>query len=181
MVSKRTVFNVRRVLKKAFFYAPLLCGVQVFAQSTNAPLNEDYYHRIDRYEVKAGRIVDELFTTVKPYKRSAITAMVDSLRLKENIFQSRSDQFNLAYLSNDNWEWSASETNDSKKPFLGMYKKKSDLFYVDKPDLDLHVSPVLYLAGGVDSRLNEPLYINTRGVEIRGMVDHKIGFYTFLS
>ena len=156
-------------------------GPGTFAQSTNAPLNEDYYHRIDRYEVKSGRIVEELFTTVKPYKRSAIVAMVDSLQAKENIFQSPADKFNLEYLRNDSWEWSRPQTNESKKPFLkDLYKKKSDLFYVDKPDFDLHVNPVLYLGMGKDSRSGNSLFINTRGVEIRGMIDRKIGFYTYL-
>lgn len=152
------------------------------AQSTNAPLNESYYHWIDRYEVKSGSIVPELFTTVKPYKRSAIVAMVDSLQAKENLFQSASDQCNLAYLRNDNWEWSRAESADSRKPFLkALYKKKSDLFMVDEPDFDLHINPILYVGAGKDSRLNETLFINTRGVEIRGMVDKKIGFYTSLT
>ena len=88
------------------------------AQSTNAPLNEDYYHWIDRYEVKAGTIVPELFTTVKPYKRSAIVAMVDSLQKKDGIFQSAADLYNLDYLHNDNWEWSRATSADSEKPFL---------------------------------------------------------------
>ncbi len=163
------------------FVVVLAEGPRTFAQSTNAPLNEDYYHRIDRYEVKSGRIVEELFTTVKPYKRSAIVAMVDSLQTKENIFQSPADKFNLEYLRNDSWEWSRPQTNESKKPLLkDLYKKKSDLFYVDKPDFDLHVNPVLYLGMGKDSRSGNSLFINTRGVEIRGMIDRKIGFYTYL-
>ena len=163
------------------FVVILAEGPRTFAQSTNAPLNEDYYHRIDRYEVKSGRIVEELFTTVKSYKRSAIVAMVDSLQAKENIFQSPADKFNLEYLRNDSWEWSRPQTNESKKPFLkDLYKKKSDLFYVDKPDFDLHVNPVLYLGMGKDSRSGNSLFINTRGVEIRGMIDRKIGFYTYL-
>ncbi len=156
-------------------------GNAAFAQSTNAPLNEEYYHKIDRYEVKAGRISEELFTTSKPYKRSAIVAMIDSLQKKENIFQSRSDQFNLEYLRNDNWEWSRAETNNSKKPFLKeLYKKKSDLFYVDSPDFDLHINPVLYVGVGNDRQAGST-FINTRGIEIRGMIDKKIGFYTFLA
>lgn len=157
-----------------------LMGCGAFAQSTNAPLNEEYYHKIDRYEIKSGQIVKELFTSVKPYKRSAIAAMMDSLEKQPGIFESPSDQFNLEYLRNDNWEWSHAQTNDSKKAFLGMYKKKSDLFYVDEPDFDLHVNPVLYLGMGKDNRLSNPVFINTRGVEIRGMVDKKIGFYSYL-
>ena len=88
------------------------CG---FAQSTNAPLNEDYYHWIDRYEVKSGSIVPELFTAIKPYKRSAIIAMFDSLRNKENLFQSAADKYNSDYLHNDNWEWSRAETRSEER------------------------------------------------------------------
>ncbi|MEJ0056716.1 MAG: hypothetical protein WDN75_14300 [Bacteroidota bacterium] len=109
---------------RCIIVALILSSASVFAQSTNAPLNEEYYHKIDRYEIKSGRIVNELFTTVKPYKRSAIAAMMDSLQQKENIFQSRSDQFNLEYFRNDNWEWSRPETNDSKRPVLKKFLQK---------------------------------------------------------
>ena len=67
-----------------------------FAQSTYAPLNEDYYHSIDRYEVKSGRVTSQLFTGVKPYKRSDIVAFLDTLR-NDSIFTSRSDRFNYDY------------------------------------------------------------------------------------
>jgi len=153
-----------------------------FSQSTNASLNEDYYHWIDRYEVKSGRVVSEIFTAVKPYRRSAIVAYVDSLNAKDHVFTSPADQFNYDYLRNDSWEWSHAKTNTSQKPILkDFYTKKSDLLYVDTPDLDLHVNPVLYVGAGRDSRLSESTYINSRGVEIRGIVDGKLGFYTFLS
>ncbi|MBY0432515.1 MAG: hypothetical protein K2U26_00225 [Cyclobacteriaceae bacterium] len=54
------------------------------------------------------------------------------------------------------------------------------MFYVDQPEFDLHVNPVLYAGVGKDSRLGDPIFINTRGAEIRGMIDRKIGFYTYL-
>ncbi len=158
----------------------LVCFCQVSAQSTNATLNEDYYHGIDRYEIKSGRIVPGFFTSIKPYKRDAIIRYLDTLAAAE-VFTSQADQFNRDFLRNDSWEWSHAETNESKKPFLkNFYRKKSDLAHVDLPEFDLHVNPVLYLSGGKDSRLDYPVSINTRGVEIRGMLDRKIGFYTFL-
>ncbi len=126
-------------------------------------------------------MVSEIFSAVRPFQRKAIVAFVDSLEKKDHVFTSSADRFNYTYLRNDNWEWSAAETNNSAKPFLGMYKKKSDLAKVDVPDFDLHVSPVLYLGAGKDSRLNRSTYINSRGVEIRGMIDRKIGFYTFFT
>ncbi len=154
----------------------------VFAQSTNAPLNEDYYHWIDRYETKLGRVVPQVFTSVKPYKRKAIAAFVDSVQLTDNVFNSSADLYNYQYLRNDNWEWSRSEDNESKRPVLKhLYKKKSDFLFSDLPEFDIHVNPVLYTSFGHDGQAGESLYLNSRGVEIRGMIDQKIGFYTFLT
>ena len=160
----------------------LMAPVLTFSQSTNAPLNEDYYHWLTRYEIKAGRIAPEWFTTIRPVKRDALVAFIDSLDQKDNVFTSPSDKFNRDYFKNDNWEWSRSETNTSTRPILKkLYKKKSDIAFVDSPDFDLHVSPVVYVGVGKDSRTNELATINTRGVEIRGMIDKKIGFYTYLT
>lgn len=154
---------------------------QLFAQSTYAPLNEDYYHWVERYEIKSGRIQPQLFTGIKPYRRSDIVALTDSLE-KQGFFTTKSDRFNHDYLRNDSWEWSRSETNESKKPILKyFYRKKSDFYHADEKWFDLHVNPVLYVGAGKDSRRDDMLFMNTRGVEVRGMVDRKVGFYTFLS
>lgn len=182
-IKPTTAFRVPTMVmvKRLFILITAWPGLTL-AQSTNAPLNEDYYHWIDRYEIKAGRVVPELFTSIKPYKRSMIIAYVDSLNKKDNVFTSPSDQYNFNYLRNDSWEWSRAETSDSKKPFLKkIYRKKSDFFHLDLPELDLHVSPVLYLGVGNDSRASQALYTNTRGLELRGMVDRKIGFYSFIT
>ena len=152
-----------------------------FAQSTFIPVNEDYYHWVDRYEIKSGRVMPQLFTGIRPWRRADVIDLIDSLH-QSGLFQSAADQFNYEYLNNDSWEWSETETSDSNKPILKhFYKKKSDLFHVQEKWFDLHVNPVLHLGGGKDSDLDDPVYINTRGVEVRGMVDRKVGFYTYLA
>lgn len=154
---------------------------QLSAQSNYAPLNEDYYHWVDRYEIKSGRLMPQLFTTVKPYKRSAIITYIDSLKVLGE-FQSSTDLFNYEYLSNDSWEWSDAPSSDSDRPVLKhFYRKKSDLYSVSTDDFDLHVNPVLYVGVGQDSQRDDMLFVNTRGVEVRGMVDRKVGFYTYLT
>jgi hypothetical protein len=151
------------------------------AQSPYVPLNEDYYHWVDRYEVKSGRVMPHLFTGIKPWRRSDIVSMVDSLN-KLELFQSAADKFNLEYLNNDSWEWSGAESSNSAKPVLKhFYKKKADLFHVDEKWFDLHVNPVLHVGAGKDSDRDDMIYVNTRGVEVRGMVDRKVGFYTYLT
>ena len=103
-----------RYLIVPFFFTAVLAN----AQSTNAPLNSDYYHWLDRYEIKSGKISPQVFTTIKPYKREAIIRYVDSLNANGEIFTSRSDHFNLEFFRNDSWEWSRTESNTSKKPVL---------------------------------------------------------------
>lgn len=148
-------------------------------QSTWLPLNEDYYHRLGRYEVASGKVAPEVFTSLKPYKRNDAVAYLDSLPPRGVAFSSRSDAFNREYLLVDNWEWSRTEARISRKPFMKyLYKNKADLLFADQPDFDIHVNPVLYLAGGLDSRQDVATFVNARGLEIRGIIDRKLGFYT---
>jgi hypothetical protein len=166
-----------------FWFAAILLLISVsgFAQSPFLPLNEDYYHRVDRYEIKSGRVMPHLFTGIKPWKRSEIVEMADSLN-QLGLFESSADQFNLEYFNNDSWEWSQAETSNSAKPVLKhFYKKKADLFHVDEKWFDLHINPVLHVGAGKDSEGDDLLFLNTRGAEVRGMVDRKVGFYTYLT
>ncbi|MEO1053562.1 MAG: hypothetical protein AAFX87_23205 [Bacteroidota bacterium] len=158
----------------------LILPIVSFAQSTNAPLNPDYYHWIERYEIKSGKFSKNFFSQVKPYKRSDIAAFIDSIR-SSDMTLSRADEFNLTYLTNDNWEWSDDSTYTSRKPILKhFYRAKSDLFHVDEPDFDLHINPVLHLGTGFESESDANLFVNTRGVEVRGVIDKKLGFYSYI-
>jgi hypothetical protein len=168
-------------MRKALIFLLVSAPFLGFSQSSYVSTNESYYHLLDRYEVKSGRISPYVFTSVKPWKRSDIVQFVDTLD-RQGMFTSKADRFNLQYVRNDNWEWAHPETND-RRPFLKyLYRKKSDLFHVeDEPDFDLHVNPVLYLGAGKDSEVEDNLFINSRGIELRGMLDKKIGFYMFIT
>lgn len=94
---------------------------------------------------------------------------------------SRSDEFNLAYLENDNWEWSESAKYQSTNPFLKhFYKAKSDIYHYRDENVDFHINPVLHLSGGTESDGNINTWTNTRGIELRGVIDNKVGFYSYL-
>jgi hypothetical protein len=121
------------------------------------------------------------FTTVKPYERRHIAQFLDSTTI-DSAKLSKADRFNKEYLANDNWEWTESTTNDSKKPVLKyFYRKKSDLFSVHNDDLDLHINPVMHIQMGREAETGSTQYINTRGIELRGIINKRIGFYTFAS
>jgi hypothetical protein len=152
----------------------------LLAQSTNAPLNADYYHLIDRYEIRLGAMSPDFFTAFKAYKRSAIASFADSLS-QSDLSLSGVDQFNIQYIQADNWEFSQAEPPQSKRSFLKhFYQVRPDMYQVQEEAFDLHVSPVMHLSMGNDSYTGNRTYVNTRGVEVRGMIDKKVGFYTYL-
>ncbi len=171
------------VLSRKFFLLLIFaaCCLQSRAQSAYLSTNADYHHWIDRYEIKAGKIYPQVFTSVKPYKRKAVIQMLDSMEI-DGLFSSSADKFNRQYIRNDSWEWAGKEGNESQKPvFKHFYKVKSDFYHFNNQEFDLHVNPVIYFGYGNDDLREDPLYFNTRGIELRGSIDGKVGFYSFLS
>jgi hypothetical protein len=154
------------------------------AQSSFAPLNQDYYHLIDRYEIKRGKFSEGFHTTVKPYTRKGIVQLVDSVWADTTIQLSKQDRFNLEYLQNDSWEWAKNDTiGNSRKPIWNtFYFKKADAYSDANKDFDIHISPVVnFEVGSVEGKNQSTTTLNTRGIEIRGMINRKVSFYTFLT
>jgi hypothetical protein len=151
-----------------------------YSQSTFVPLNQDYYHLLDRYEIRNGRMAG-FHTVSKPYERKQIAVLADSLLGNEKIELNTRDEFNLQYLLNDNSEWTENEEESNRPVLKHFYRNKADLYHVNTPDLDLHINPVLHLELGRDSETGYRQYVNTRGLELRGMINSKVGFYTFMA
>jgi len=155
--------------------------IQVMGQSANVPLNRDYYHLLDRFEVLSGHQSQTFFSALKPYRREEVGQFIDQIH-EDSLSLSRVDQFNLEYLAVDNWNYSDYAQPESKKPFLKyFFQKKNDFFYVGTEDFEMHLNPVFHFSVG--NELDDPVmpYINTRGLEISGMIAKKIGFYTYMT
>ena len=180
------------------------------AQSPFVPLNTDYYHLIDRLEIRQNHWAEGFHSSVKPYNRQSITQLTDSLAVTTNRDFSDTDYFNYDYLRNDSWEWLTSTSDslrsdpftrhlrplpgpgDSERPPLlkVFYQKKADFYSLRTPDIDLHVNPVVYVGLGLenvsrqttaDVSGRQSLLVNTRGLEVRGTIGRKLGFYSFFS
>jgi len=169
--------------KPLFLIVPLIAfPILAFGQSANVPLWSDYYHLLDRYEVKSGEFSQSYFSSFKPVLRKNIAPLVDSLEAN-SAFESKADLFNLAYLKQDNWEFFAPENAPaSKKPILKyFYRTPSDAFHVREDGVNLHISPVFQFDAGFDSKSGAMPFINTRGIVVRGSLDERVGFYTYLT
>ena len=191
-----------------YVFCFFLLSLCVRAQSPFVPLNADYYHLIDRLEIRQNSWAKGFHSSVKPYSRESIIQLVDSIEANPGRDLSDSDYFNFDYLRNDSWEWVSNYDSLQKNPFTRsseiapsiwesgkpllkhFYKKKADFYSLQTPDFDLHVNPAFYFGVGVDNTSGQSdvltnnrqlLFVNSRGLEVRGTIGKKLGFYTFFS
>ncbi len=144
--------------------------------------NPDYYHLIDRYQIINGKTDEQIFTISKPFSRYAVAKLaekLDSLPVRK----SRADLYNIQFLKNDNWEWLStgkdSGSYSRKKLFKYFFERKSDAFSEHNDEYDIHISPLFYFQYGKGP--DSSFWQNTRGIEIRGSVGKRLGFYTQLT
>ncbi|WP_425636084.1 hypothetical protein ACPUEN_11865 [Algoriphagus yeomjeoni] len=169
--------SLRLLILVSLFFLPLFA----FAQGSYIPYDRDYYHKIERYEILQGKNNPVFHTGAKPYRRDHLAQFLDSIA-NDAVIRTSVDRFNLAYLSQDNWEFVSRETPLSKNPlFDAIYKRPGDFAYYNSDEFDIHVSPVLYLNGGIEPDNDRNPNRLSRGVVLRGSIDNKVGFYTYFT
>ena len=163
--------------------------VEATQGASYVPLDADTYRLIDRYAIKFGPdALNDPHTSVRPYSRAAAAHLGERLLSPDSTVAgslSRADRFNAQYLLKDNWANSArgEAINASPQPVLTyFYRDQTDLYHVKTPDFTLRVNPVALLAIGKDNKSTDGLrYVNTRGVQVEGTIDQRLGFYAFLT
>jgi hypothetical protein len=170
-------------MKKLALILVLLHLNSLKAQSVYVPINSDYSYLLDRYEIKSNNNVgNRIFSDVKPYLRKNIAQLADTLLQDSSTLFSKVDKFNLKYLQTDNWEYSKStDAGDSKKTSRKLYGKKNALYQFRSKDFEVQFNPVFYAWYGKEQGSSTEEYLNTRGIELRGSINKRIGFYTFMT
>ena len=190
-----------QIMKCFFRLAAFLCPVFAFTQSTYIPLGSKAYDFIDRMEIKLQDNRNLNFSSVKPFSRRQIVREVeylDSTRMTPtdsalgfNKYGDRSDliltpvdEYNLKSLLMNNSEWVLTPRPEfeSATPFLKyFYKTRANLFELNTTDLFLAINPVLNFQAGKESNNSETILVNTRGINVRGLLAKKIGFYSLIT
>ncbi|MDI9875193.1 hypothetical protein [Flectobacillus rivi] len=171
----------KRLLGIIFLIFTVITSLQ--AQSVFVPLNADYYDLLDRYEIKYGRFSKTFHTGIKPYTRKDVAQFIEAIDQDTSLHADMIDQFNFNYFKNDNWEWVSEDFGDSHKG-IGkyFYKKQADAYSFHNEDIDVHINPVMNVQIGSIAGGNQSYYsLNTRGIEIRGIINNRIGFYTYMT
>lgn len=178
----------RGLLTVCLLQLVLLFGIldSLQAQSVNVPLNMDLYHLADRYEVLSGQIPDQLHTGFKPAYRQTWADWLSSY--PDSLLSSRADRFNLDFLTTELFDYRQNGlaiARSKSKLWRSLYAAKSAALYIDTVGIQLVINPVLHLVYGQEDhnlgeKYGQKLSTNTRGIEIRGILGKKLGFYSFI-
>ncbi|XZF13551.1 hypothetical protein ACTHGU_17360 [Chitinophagaceae bacterium MMS25-I14] len=180
------------MLKRALLVS-ILSGFSFygFTQTTYLQLGQEDYDLLDRLETRSGRLTTDFFTTVKPTARKgAVQFLEEKKQAADSIGLTNIDRYNIDHMISVSGEWAADGDGaiDSKLPwFKTFYKKQPDLVHVKTKDFFLVVNPVIsgqvlsenYKVGGESK--TQTLFSSSRGVELRGWISKKIGFYTYFT
>ncbi|MBW7914284.1 MAG: hypothetical protein H3C54_11465 [Taibaiella sp.] len=176
------------MLKKALLLActVLMLDNAMQAQTTYLQLGHVDYETLDRLETRSGKLSDDLFLATKPVSRKSLVKFLTETRGDARyIGLSEIDRYNIAHITSVSGEWAEESAGafSSKRPiFNTFYKTQPDFLYVNNDKLFLSFNPVISAIGVKEQ--NNPdnlLFSSSRGIEARGRLLDKVGFYTFFT
>lgn len=180
-----------------------LVAVMSAAQSSYVQPRSMTYDLVDRYRVLYD-VETPMVMSTSNFMRQDVAALADTLYqlVKDNDLA----LYNTAYLIDDNLEHyqvddQGAVTEDDvpgevfhestravstqryipskRDPILKhFYKHKATFLDLQSPHFWVKANPILDLSGGFSQDTETSVFTNTRGVDIRGMIDNKIYFYT---
>ena len=157
----------------------LLTPLTVFSQATTyLPQGATENVLLDRLEIKAQKDSVLNFSKTKPRSREQVIPVIeDYLRNDSNL--SRVDIYNSRIALMNSSEWST-EKFTSKKQFLKtFYKSPANFYEVNTKDFFFVVNPVIQFYAGKESNNSETMFLNTRGITLRGNLANKIAFAAY--
>lgn len=153
--------------QQIFWVIFLIINAGALGQTNDFVINHGAYELMDRWDIKSK---SGNFSILKPYSRKHIDRISDSEVINA------SARFQLDYLRIENGDTLLSE---SQKPIWKyFYQNKNDFYRYKEKDFELHINPIWQLNVGKQSDFDPTLFTNSRGVEVRGVIDRKIAFYS---
>lgn len=166
-------------IKGYLLFSLFAISSSLFAQSTYLSQNRNDNYFIERIEILNQNYTHLNFSSIKPYNRKFVLQQTDLLDSLHVVSNSKVDRYNLMHLNLNNTEWSNQKENfdESKKSiFKTFYSTKANFFEVKNKDFFLAVNPVLSVQVAKESDYSKQLYLNSRGITVRGRIAGKIGF-----
>jgi hypothetical protein len=177
----------------------ILFPVIGFAQTTFLPQGDKTNILLERLEIKANTDSALNFSKTKPFSRKQIIGVVEKYGDAGRFVKSageipptldagvqridhsgslltKIDLFNAEKAIMDNSEWTTHKFQSKKPIWKNFYKTPANLYEVHIHDFDLIVNPVFQYVVSKESNNDQRLFLNTRGLTVRGRIANKIGF-----
>lgn len=182
----------------------ILCfPVLLFSQPTTyLPQGASENILLERMEIKAGTDSVLNFSKTKPYSRKQVVPVIENYYMLGSVSQSLQeplilvdstgrrtneaatrmtniDVYNaqLALMKSSDW---TTQTFSSKKPFLKhFYKTPANAYEVKAKDFHLILNPVFQYIVGKERNNSEHIFLNTRGITLRGSIANRIAFTAY--
>lgn len=140
---------------------------------------------MERLEIKSKTDSFFNFSKTKPFSRRHVYEAVKHYIQQPGIKLSKVDSYNIQRLFMNNIEYVPEDERSkyaSKRPiWKSFYKTPANLYEVHVKDFDLVVNPVIQFALSKENNNSQDLFLNTRGVRLRGRIANKIGFSAFIT
>ncbi len=156
------------IITKGFLYAQLYI-----------PLGNEANHISERAEIKSGNLFNSNYhSSTKPFTYESVLSLLDS-----TTNNSYTDSLNIVNFKHQAFFYI--QTGKREHPILKyFYVQNAALYNVSSENFSLSINPIIHFAGAYETgfhgvKFNNYLYINSRGVEMQGIIDHKISFYVF--
>lgn len=166
------------------FFIAICFSVSSTAQSTYLPQDDKANILMERLEIKSRTDSFFNFSKTQPYTRQHVVGAVSNYLLKYgNGALSKTDIYNAERVFMNNNEYLPQQFKyASKKPIAKrFYQTPPNLYEVHVKDFDLVINPVIQVVVAKEKDNDQTLYLNTRGLTLRGRIANKIGFYAYLT
>lgn len=174
---------IKTLVRLLVFLFPFIAS----AQSTYLPQGDKQSVLLERLEIKAQTDSVLNFSKIRPFNRSkyVINGVKNYLQNNGEGKLSRVDLHNLRSIYYNNTEWLTEEERQqytSKKPiWKRLYTTPANFYEAHVKDFDLVVNPVVQYVVSKEKDNDQTLFLNTRGISLRGRIANKIGFSAYLT
>ncbi|HEX2684252.1 MAG TPA: hypothetical protein VHL77_09980, partial [Ferruginibacter sp.] len=178
---------LKTLIRLSWLFVPTFC----FSQSASLPLHYKHDRLLQRLEMLYQDNPELNISTFKPISRqlaARVANLFDSIQVTRpyDVYTKLSpiDQYNLRSLQMNNIEWTNIDPSRFKSKKLlwnALYKTPADFFSVNEPDFFLAINPVLQLQQSFQTGNSERLFLNSKGLTLRGLIGKKIGFDAYIT
>jgi len=167
-------------------YLILLSLIQIksFSQTTYLPEGSREHILLERLEILSQKDSILNFSKIKPFSRKQYIPVIEAYGKRENNQSPSLSKVDLASISSalaKSNEWTDVQQSSRKAFLKRFYLTPANLYEVNIKDFFLAVNPVFQYYIGKEKDNDEHIFLNSRGVTLRGRIANKIGFAAFVT